>query len=615
MEDRYKQTKKIAFVILIITSIIFTIHFFSFNYTIFLFIPIAKALYLFFEIFLTGALIIYKIKSKQDTVIESIGIGIIVISFLFYILSFLKVLTPLTFYIFFLLPFFIGIIFLINKEYKESLQSDIRLFLNRNPLEYLIFLFPFLYASLPSTFYDSLVYHLGIPNLYLQNGGFIKTPYFLYANTSIYYETSLIPAVYMGDFVPRLLHFLISSVFILCFVDFMTEYFNLKKKNYLILLILSLPVSLFLISTVKNDIIAALFIFLGIKNFIKKRYGLSGIFFGFSIGVKYFSALPVLFFLLFELFPWEKKKIKGIVLIGILIIIIISPLFVKNYKFTSNPVYPFFNRFFKAESWSAERNFYLKRDVGKIIHSTKDLIKSLYYLSFKNYGSGGRIGPIFLIFLPFITIFMTKKLKLIFYALLIFFIGCFFTGSLRFLYIIILLLSPFVIEVLENMNSKLMKIIFFLIIGMNFLLSFSILESVYSSHSLYSRSFFVYKYKVTNFPAYSIYSFINQMFPKNKKILIVGETRSFYLKRPYSVSSAIDYSILKPYLDESKDSKEFFKKIKKDGYGFIFVSLGEFLRLQKQYKRLNREEYKKFLSFFSERKAIFHKGMFFIYKL
>jgi len=612
--EKFEKTKAFSFIILAIASVIFTIHFISFNYTIFLVIPIIKAVFLLFNLFLIGFLI-SKFLKKEFSVLESLAIGLIFTTFYFYTVSFLKILNPFTigFY------YFIGAVsfyFLFKNEKlrKDALISLNSLF-NRNPLEFLVFIIPFLFASLPSTFYDSLVYHLGIPNFYLQNGGFIKASYFLYSNTSIYYEISLMPAVYTGDFVPRLLHFLISSIFILCFVDFMTEYFNLKKRNYLLLLILSLPVSLFLISTVKNDIIAALFVFLGIKNFLRKRYVFSGVFFGFSIGVKYFSILPVLFFLTFELYPFKKDKIKGILLIGFLIFLLLFPLLVKNYIFTSNPIYPFLNKYFNSNSWSAARDLYLKRDVGKILNSYKDIIKSLYYLSFKNYGSGGRIGPIFLIFLPFITIFMTKRLKLLFYAFTVFFLGCFFTGSIRFLYILILLLTPFVVEVLEYMSSKLMKVLFFLIIGMNFLLSFSILERVYSSHSLYSWKLSVYSYKVKYFPAYSIYSFLNMMTPPKSKILIVGEARSFYLKRPYSVSSAIDYSILKPYLDESKNSKEFFLKIKNDGYDFIFVSLGEFLRLQKEYNRLNKEEYKKFVLFFSKKKPVFHKGMFYIYKI
>jgi len=612
--EKFKKTKDISFIVLSIAAVVFTIHFIFFNYTIFLIIPLIKAAYLFFNILLIGFVFSIFIK-KELTIIENLGIGIIFTSFYFYFISFLRLLNP-----FFIGSYYVigAIVFFIMFKKADLGEKGVRLvsnFFKRNPLEFLVFLIPFLFASLPSTFYDSLVYHLGIPNLYLRNGGFVKTPFFLYANTSVYYEISLIPAVYTGDLVPRLLHFLISSVFILCFVDFMEKYFNLNKRKYLILLIISMTVSLFLLSTVKNDIIAALFIFLGIANFIKERYCLSGVFFGFSIGIKYFSILPIMIFLFLEIFPFDKGKIKKIFLVGFLIMILLLPLFFKNYVFTSNPVYPFFTSLFKNSNWDSHRNFYLKRDVGKILHNYKDIFKSLYLLSFKNFGSGGRIGPIFLIFLPFVAIFGTKRLKLLIFALASIFIGAFFTGSIRFLYISILFLTPFVIEFLEKTNSKLLKSVFFLVIGINFLVSFSIMERIYSSHSLYSWEESVYAYKVKHFPPYKIYSFLNLMTPPSSKILIVGEARSFYLKRAYSVSTAIDYSIVKPYLDESHTSEEFFGKIKKEGFDYIFLSLGEFLRLQKEYNRLNKEEYKKFIKFFSSKKPVFHKNMFFIYKL
>jgi len=612
--EKFKKTKDISFIILSIAAVVFTIHLIFFNYTIFLIIPLIKATYLFLNIFLIGFIISSLIK-KDLTILENLGTGIIFTFFYFYIISFLHLLNSFFIGLYYLMGAIIFFIVFKNENLKEKGIKLISSFFKRNPLEFLVFLIPFLFASLPSTFYDTLVYHLGIPNLYLRNGGFVKTPFFLYANTSVYYEISLIPAVYTGDLVPRLLHFLISSVFILCFIDFVENYFNLRKRKYLILLILSMTVSLFLISTVKNDIIAALFIFLGILNFLEKRYVFSGVFFGFSIGIKYFSLFPILIFLFLEIFPFDKIRIKKVFAVGFIIVVLISPLFIKNYVFTSNPIYPFFNSVFKSNYWDSNRNYYLKRDVGKIIHSFKDIFRSLYLLSFKNYGSGGRIGPIFLVFLPFIAIFGTKRLKILFFALISAFIGCLFGGSIRYFYISILFLTPFVMEIFEQTRSKLLEILFFIIIAINFVLSFTTLEMVYSSYLLYSHKASVYTYKVGHFPAYKIYSFINMMLSPGGKILIVGEPRTFYLKKAYSVSSPYDYSILKPYLDNSRTPKEFFQKIKKNGFDYIFLSLGEFLRLQKEYNRLNKEEYKKFIKFFSSKKPVFHKEMFFIYKL
>ena len=105
-------------------------------------------------------------------------------------------------------------------------------FFSRPPAEYAVFLVPLAYAALPPTFYDSLVYHLGIPNLYLQSGGFIPTPQFVYANTFIYYEISLIPAVFLGDMVPRLFHFLLGTLFVLAVADEAVEHWGVKSKAH-----------------------------------------------------------------------------------------------------------------------------------------------------------------------------------------------------------------------------------------------------------------------------------------------------------------------------------------------------------------------------------------------
>ncbi len=608
-----KDTKnKISLSVLVIFSVILTIYLLFLNYTMFLIIPLMKALYLLFSFFTIGYFISF-LSGKNFNILEKIGIGLIFTSFYFYLVSYLRILNTYTIGIYY--SFGVISFYFVYKKNKLREFFSISTFFYRKSSELLIFIIPFVYASLPSTFYDTLVYHLGIPNLYLRNGGFIKTPFFLYANTSIYYELSLIPAVYTGDFVPRLFHFFLSTVFILSFADFSEKYFNLKRKNYLLFLIISMTVSLFLLSTVKNDIIAAMFIFLGISNYLKKRYSLSGVFWGFSIGIKYFSLLIISIFLIFEFIPLNQRKIKKFFLIGITSLIILMPLFIKNYKFTSNPVYPFFNKVFKNSNWDANRNYYLKKDVGKIFHNYKDVLKSFYSLSFKNHGSLGRIGPIFLIFLPFIAIFGTNRLKLVLFALISIFISCFFTGSIRFFYISILFLTPFVIEILEKVNLKLLRIIFFIVIMTNLLTSISIMERIYSFHSLYSWNNSIYTYKVKYFPPYKIYSFINRHTPPKSKFLIVGEARNFYFKRTYAVSSAIDYSLLKPYLNRSQTPEEFFKNIKNDGFSYIFLSLGEFIRLQKEYKRLNKKEMKKFNYFFSTRKPIFKNKMYFIYKL
>ncbi len=615
MKDSNEKIKHIAKIVLIIASVIFTLHLLLFNYTIIVLLPLIKAFYIIIEMYLIGYLILYKLSRQEKTIIEYIGVGLIFTSFFFYIFSFFKFLNIIAFLIYFIIPVIIFSVLRKDDELKEKLIKITVNFMNRNPLEYLVLIFPFIYASLPPTFYDSLVYHLGIPNLYIQNGGFFQTPFMVYSNTSIYYELSLIPSVFTSNITPRLFHFILAVLFILCFVDYFEKKYELKKKSYLLITIFSIPTTMFLMTTVKNDIIAALFIFMGVKAYLENDRILSAVFFGFSIGVKYFSVLPIIIFIFIEIIKNGKLEIKKHVMIFLMVFFMLIPLFVKNYIYVGNPVFPFFSKYFHAENWDNSRMQIMKRDVGQMFHNIKDFIRSPYDISFKNYGSGGRIGPVFLIFLPFLTIWGVKKLDILIFALLTIFIGGWFTGSIRFMYIGIIIAVPFVIIALEKLDNRLMKTIFLIIIGMNFINSFSILERIYDSNSLYSGEFSIYEYKVKHFPAYRIYSFINKMIRQGKTILIVGEARSFYLKKRYTVASAIDYSILKPYIDNSKNSADFISLLKKDGYDFMFINFYEFEKLQKKYNRLSDIEIKKMYSILRRIKPVFHKEGMFLYKI
>ena len=610
--DNIKSNKFITN-ILIVFAILVTLNAFSLKYPIYIIIPFLKALFLIFEIFIYGFFFI-KIFNKGETgVLESFGTGLIFTTLFFFIISFLKILSAWVIIIFYLIP--IIILFFIIKNHKSNFYKTINSFIKRPSLEYLVFIFPLIYASLPSSFYDTLVFHLGIPNLYLQNSGFISTLQFLYANTSIYYEISLIPSVFAGDMVPRFFHFFIGMILIFSIIDFAIKNFKIKKRNILLLTIISMPMSIFLISIVKNDLLSAFFIFIGIKYFLKKRVNISAIFWGFSIGVKYTNIIPLGIFFIAVFIKEKWFDSKKAIIFGLIVLGMLFPLMVKNYNFTNNPVYPFFHNSFKSEFWDSSRSNMMTKDTSKVFHSFKDVIKFPYNISFSQLGSGGIVGALFLIFLPFLILKKEKKYFLLIFSLLTIFLGSFFKMSIRCWYIVFLFLSIYIVIAYESQSKKIMKYIFFTIIFLNFLTSFALMERVFRSHYLISGKFNIEEYKTLLFPTYSAISFINKNSPEGSKILIVGESRNFYLKRAYQVSSPYDYSILKKYLENSNNKKEFISELKKDKINFIIFNMGEFIRLQKDYKRMSKDELKKFSSFIKTLKPIFRKNNLFVFKI
>jgi hypothetical protein len=615
MKREHLNSNKTLTYLFIGTAVLFTLNAIIPQYPGQVILPLLKALGLIFAVYVYGFFLMSLFKPGKETIEipTAFAVGLIFTTFFFYLVSFFKILVPAVIAAFYLIPAII-LIFII-KNHQAVFLERMQAFFKRSPLEYLPFLLPFIYAALPPSFYDSLVYHLGIPNLYLQHSGFIETPQFLYANTSIYYEISLIPAVFAGDTVPRLFHFFIGVIFLLAAADFAGPAFKINKRHILILLFLSMPMSVFLLSTVKNDLLSAFFIFLGIRFLLENRYGLSALSWGFAIGIKYTNVLPLLIFLVIFFIKEKRFPIKRMVVFGLVIAAVVMPMLVKNYIYAKNPFYPFFNRHFNAEYWDASRYALMKADVGKMFHSLKDAIIFPYTLSYKYVGFGGMVGAQFLIFLPFLLTVKERLKKnwylLLFAVLTLYASGC-FTGSLRFMYIVFVILTLYLAVIYESVGQKIVKYLFFIVIALNFITALAAQEQMYHSYQLFFQRLDVEEYKAFIFPTYPGIAYVNLHAEPGARVMLVGEARNYYLKRPYLVASGIDYSILKKYLEPPGNAEAFLARLKNDKIDYIILNRGEFERLQRQYRQLDENEWNKislYLQYLQSKVVFQHKGI------
>ncbi|UCH93288.1 MAG: hypothetical protein JSV88_23830 [Candidatus Aminicenantes bacterium] len=597
--------------LLIAAALILTLNLAAVSYPLYVILPLVKALYLIFTMMIYGFLVnrFFSFKKREEPIEFStaFALGFMVTGFFFYLVSLFKILLPWVIILYYLAP--LPCLWFLLKKHKRALMDTLQNFFQRPAKEYLVFLFPLIYALLPPSFYDSLAYHLGIPNLYLQNSGFIETPQLFYANTFIYYEISLIPAVFAGDLVPRLFHFLVGVILILSALDFGVERFKIKKRTILLLAIISMPMSIFLLTAVKNDLPCALLILLAVSSFLKNRKYLSAWFWGFAIGIKYTNIIPFAIFLLLYFIKERGIPVKQVVVFVLIIAGILTPLMVKNFIFTGNPVFPFFHQYFdnKLPYWDSSRFTLLEHDAKKLFYSFKDVIKFPFTLSFRELGSGGIVGPLFLMFLPFLVIKKEKRLFLLVFSLLVLLVGANFKLSIRVWAIAFIFLSIYAAIAYEFLTYKIMKVLFFIIIGLNVVGAFGLQEYLYGSYNLYSGKLGIEKYKTSVFPTYKAMAFVNEKTAKDSKILLVGEAKSYYLKRPYRVSSGYDFSILKKYLETSVTHPQFIAALRADGIDYIIFNNREFHRLQRDYHRLTPEEFTKALDFLKRLPPIFRE--------
>jgi hypothetical protein len=213
------------------SAVILTLNLLFFNYSQYVILPLLAALLLLFALTGLGDVLAAAFKVDGAGLLDKAGLGLMAATTYFYLVSFFKILNPWTVLLFFAISLGAAVQGFWVQQGKQESREGQRRFFSRPLSEYAIFLLPLVFAALPPSFYDTLVYHLGIPNLYLQNGGFIPTPQFVYANTFIYYEISLIPAVFLGDLVPQLFHFLFGALFILSVADEAAEYWGVKSQH------------------------------------------------------------------------------------------------------------------------------------------------------------------------------------------------------------------------------------------------------------------------------------------------------------------------------------------------------------------------------------------------
>jgi len=608
------MNKPILRLILSAAAVIFTLNLLLFNYSQFVILPLLGALFLLAALIGLGDGMAGLFKISAAGILEKAALGLMAAAAYFYLAGFFGILNPGTVLAFFTASAAVFLLRFLAGQGAGERRAEVKKFFARPLSEYGVFLIPLVYAALPPSFYDTLVYHLGIPNLYLRSGGFVATPQFVYANTFIYYEISLIPAVFLGELVPRLFHFFLGALFVLAVADEAVARWGVRKKLPLILAIVSLPMTLFLLVTCKNDLIGAIFIFLAIQRHRRGNWKLAAVFWGFAVGSKYFNLLPLALFMLLTTRPWKKSDLKKLALTALVVILLVSPLLIKNMRFTGNPFFPFLSKAFPSALWDGDRFERMQNDVGRIVHAPADVIRLPYALSFFNHGYGGLVGPLFLIFLPFLLLAPQTEKKWLSWALLVLASAPFLTASLRFVYVVFVVLAIFVLRALEAAAGKLLKAVFYLLIAGNFVMGVALLEKFYSAHGAWSGNLSPEQYREKFFPAYPAFAFINAKAPAGARILIAGEARNYYLHRPYRLSSALDYCILNPYLERSGNAAEFAAAIKKDGFSYLLVNFHELERLQKSYANMAAAGERKLMEFLRDLTPVFVRGPVCLYE-
>lgn len=531
----------------------------------------------------------YKSLTFYEDFFFSSALGLLSLAYLVLILGVLGLLNKI-----FLYPVIIFLFILSLYEWKISLskirpkiQSAVP---DRNLSTYVLLfillfnlLSNFLFSYAPATGIEEQVNELALPKIYSDTGRIQN----LAENSCSYYPQTveMISTVLMilrGETAVKLFNYVLSvglMILIYCIgCNFFNKYVGLLSAA----IFYTMPIITSLAGVVNSDLGCSLYGILAILAFLKWReenyhirwLWLTGLLAGATMSIKY-NAVFVLFGLMLLLLFTEiiERKVSvstlfnEITVFFIIVIVICSPWFLRNYLLTGNPLYPV-----SILGLPEHKTTAMYFNLMKINLNFKEYLFLLGNASFGKLIYSG--GPLLFAFAP-IALFIREKRRITGPLVALAFI-CLLSGPviLRYfawrymaiIYIILCIPSAFTIIYLSEGNKVRQKIILTLIIAS--LVLPNLLFSVYLGVKrlpLFLGFITKEEYLRKEIEYYPVIEYANQKLPQGRSVLLLGfapNVPQYYFKNkvfPWDSSM------------ETQDIKSVFTIFKQKNIDYIFI--------------------------------------------
>ena len=486
---------------------------------------------------------------------------------------------------------------------------------------------------------DALTHHLAIPKLYLKHGGIYEIPFVPFSyfpmNLDLLY---LIPLYFDNDIVPKFIHFTFGLLTACLIFNYLKRRVNNVYALIGGLFFLSIPIIVKLSINVYVDLGLIFFSTASLLLLLKwiedgfplKFLILSAFFCGLAVGTKYNGLVTLFLLTVFVPFLYSRYQ-QGMkhsfykpagygILFLFIAFIFFSPWIIRNYLWTSNPIFPLYDHWFNPQDAVDKQTIGLFAFRSLFYHETWWQMALLPVRIFFQGQDGnpqyfdGRLNP-FLFFLLFFAFYgirrdsaiirNEKTIMLTFVVL--FFAFAFFSSSLRIRYISpvippLVILSIFgcrkMIEAIRKFNPRSARIIGLAIIFV--ILSFALwLNANYVLHQYkyvnpfnyldgtLTRDEYIEKYRFE----YPTLRYINKNLPEDTRILFIFlGNRGYYCNREYIFDMNNNRSILRQFLKMSDSAEDLLLRLKRMEITHLLISYDIFNRWKKNSFTIKEQE-------------------------
>src|SRR5712671_4325134 len=471
------------------------------------------------------------------------------------------------------------------------------------------------FALTPLIFYDLQVYHLLAPAQFLKSGGLAHIPWNVLTNSPLSLQLTvgmslaldnsgqlakLLFAVLGCMLAPGIYELLrplgrraalLAALFVMCYPEFWVVQ-TLGAVD---------------ISIAALMVFGTLWAMQAMKNLQWRPAVLASIAFGLALGSRYqaiiltaltLSAVAAEHQVYIGIKLPDRRTILKLALIGSLVVLLVSPWLIRNHAHTGNPVYPLMYGQLGGSEWSGDQASRLSVETlgpqHPAISSVGTLLGPIKALS--SFRSNGLFGIALICVVPFALASPKRELKL---ASILGLTGLIIWGLIRptggdalirynAVSIAFLLAAAGAILGSEKISEKLGTTAAVIIAGVSLVIGIGQLQRILpAAQSLIDPHLREALYEA-NVPSWAALDYMNEnLDPAHDKVLVIGETRGFWLQIPNIVPSAFNG----PQLDEvfggysTPDSWQ--QSLQRLGITHVLFSFPEFQRLHEKYGYLH----------------------------
>jgi hypothetical protein len=282
----------------------------------------------------------------------------------------------------------------------------------------------FVMTFVPEVFYDSLVYHLGLPRWYLLEGGIRDFPN-IHSKFPLLVQMLYVPALqFSGEAACKLMHWMFVPLTALLMMDAGRRWGRPLAGMIAAATFLSVPMGQFITWTTGIDMGTGFYVLMVLVLMVdallmdaiaRPWQILLGVAGGLTFATKYTAAMVFLFvytILIAQALIRRRpfvQVLREALAIGFTATAMVLPWFLKNWLHTGNPVFPFLVGIFGARGFDPERyKGWMSQNAGNTPVSFEEVLKLPWTLTFEAFSGLSYPGPWLLAMTPVALVYLFR---------------------------------------------------------------------------------------------------------------------------------------------------------------------------------------------------------------